>query len=302
MDLFGPIAYVSIGGNKYSLVIVDDFSRFTWVFFLQDKSEVQGIVRKFIKRAQNEYELKIKNMRSDNGSEFRNTNIEEFLDEEGIKHEFFAPYTPQQNGIVERKNRTLIEATRTMLDEYKTPDIFWAEAINTTCRAINRLYLHKYLGKTPYKIITGNKPKVHYFRVFGCKCFILNKKTKSSKFAPKVDEEFLLGYGTNEYAYRVFNKTTGCVEIMVDVTFDESNGSQVEQVNKSFVDQEEPPNVSIMRMGLGEVRPREVEDQAPVEDNNNQPPSSTRVEPPSSRHPQDQSQDKGDDQIHRGLI
>jgi len=149
MDLFGPIAYVSIGGNKYSLVIVDDFPRFTWVFFLQDKSEVQGIVRKFIKRAQNEYELKIKNMRSDNGSKFRNTNIEEFLDEEGIKHEFFTPYTPQQNGIVERKNRTLIEATRTMLDEYKTPDIFWAEAINTACRAINRLYLHKYLGKTP---------------------------------------------------------------------------------------------------------------------------------------------------------
>ena len=95
MDLFGSIAYVSIGGNKYGLVIVDDFSRFTWVFFLQDKSEVQGIVRKFIKRAQNEYELKIKNMRSDNGSKFRNTNIEEFLDEEGIKHEFSAPYTPQ---------------------------------------------------------------------------------------------------------------------------------------------------------------------------------------------------------------
>ena len=302
MDLFGPITYISIGGNKYGLVIVDDFSRFTWVFFVHDKSEVQGIVKKFIRRAQNEFELKIKNVRSDNGSEFRNTNVEEYLDEEGIKHEFSAPYTPQQNGIVERKNRTLIEAARTMLDEYKTPDIFWAEAINTACHAINRLYIYKYLGKTPYEIITGNKAKVHYFRVFGCKCYILNKKAKSSKFAPKVDEEFLLGYGTNEHAYRVFNKTTGCVEIMVDVTFDESNGSQVEQVNKSFVDQEEHPNVSIMRMGLGEVRPREVEDQAPVEDNNNQPPSSTRVEPPSSRHPQDQSQDKGDDQIHHGLI
>jgi hypothetical protein len=81
----------------------------------------------------------------------------------------------------------LIEAARTMLDEYKTPDIFWAEAINTACHAMNRFYLHKYLGKTPYKIITSNKPKVHYFRVSGIKCFILNKKTKSSKFAPKVD-------------------------------------------------------------------------------------------------------------------
>jgi transposase InsO family protein len=91
---------------------------------LQDKSEAQGIVKKFIRRAQNEYELKIKNIRSDNGSEFWNTSIEEFLDEEGIKHEFSAPYTPQQNGIVERKNRTLIEVARTMLVEYKTLDIF----------------------------------------------------------------------------------------------------------------------------------------------------------------------------------
>ena len=146
MNLFGPITYISIGGNKYDLVIVDDYFHFTWVFFLHDKSEVQGIVKKFIRRAQNEFELKIKNIRSDNGSEFWNTNVEEFLDEEGIKHEFFTPYTPQQNSIVERKNRTLIEATRTMLDEYKTPDIFWAEAINTACHAINCLYIHKYLG------------------------------------------------------------------------------------------------------------------------------------------------------------
>jgi transposase InsO family protein len=234
MDLFGPIAYISISGNKYGLVIVDDFSHFTWVFFLQDKSEAKGIVKKFIRRVQHEFELKVKNIRSDNGSEFRNTQVEEFLDEEGIKHELSAPYTPQQNGIVERKNRTLIEAARTMLDEYKTPDSFWVEAINTACHAANRLYLHKYLNKTPYEIITGKKPSVHYFRVFGCKCFILNKKPKASKFASKVDEGFLLGYGTNEYAYRVFNKTIGCVETTVDVKFDESNGSQREQVSKTL--------------------------------------------------------------------
>jgi hypothetical protein len=242
--------------------------------------------------------LKIKNIRSDNGSEFRSTNVEEFRDEEGIKHELSAPYTPQQNGIVERKDRTLIEAARTMLDEYKTPDIFWAEAINTACHTINCIYLHKYLGKTPYEVITGNKPKVHYFRVFGSKCFILNKKTKSSKFAPKIDEGFLLDYGTNKHAYRVFNKTTGCMEVTVDVTFDESNGSQVEQVDKNLVDEEEPPSLAIMRMGLGEVRPHEIEAQAPVEERNIDPSSSTRVEPPSSQHPQDQSQVYGEDQVH----
>ena len=123
------------------------------------------------------------------------------------------------------------------------------------------------------------------------------QETKSSKFAPKVDEGFLLGYGTNEHAYRVFNKTTGFVETTVDVKFDESNSSQVEQVNESFVDQEEPPSVSIMRMSLGEVRPCAVNTQAPVEVNvNNQPSSSSRrVEPPSFQVSQDQSQAHDDD-------
>jgi hypothetical protein len=153
--------------------------------------------------------------------------VEEFLDEGGIKHEFSTPYAPQQNGIVERKNQTLIDMARTMLDEYKTPNIFWCDAINIACHAINRLYLHKKLKKTSYELLTGNKPKVSYFRVFGCKYLILNTKPKTSKFAPKVDEGFLLGYGSNEHAYRVFNKTSRRVEITVDVTFDESNGSQV---------------------------------------------------------------------------
>ena len=232
------------------------YSRFTWVFFLHDKSETQGIFKKFVRRAQNEFEVKIKKVRSDNGSEFKNTQVEEFLDEEGIKHEFSAPYSPQQNGVVERKNRTLIESARTMLDEYKVSDQFWAEAINTACHAINRLYLHKMLKKTAYELLTGNKPNVSYFRVFGSKCFILNKKAKSSKFAPKVDEGFMLGYGSNAYAYRVFNKTSGCVEIARDVTFDESNGSQVEQVDPNVLGNEEPPCEAIKRMAIGEVRPQ----------------------------------------------
>jgi transposase InsO family protein len=125
MDLFRPVAYLSIRGSKYGLVIVDDFFRFTWVFFLQDKSETQGTLKRFLRRAQNEFELKVKKIRSDNGSEFKNLQVEEFLEEEGIKHEFSAPYTPQQNGVAERKNRTLIDMARTMLGEYKTPERFW---------------------------------------------------------------------------------------------------------------------------------------------------------------------------------
>jgi transposase InsO family protein len=163
MDLFGPVAYISIGGNKYGLVIIDDYSRFTWVFFLQDKSETQEVLKKFLRMAQNEFDAKIKKIRSDNGTEFKNTQVEYFLDEEGIKHEFLAPYIPQQNGVAERKNRTLIEVARTMLDEYKTLDQFWMEAINMVCHATNRIYLHKLLKKTSYEFLTGNKPNVSYF-------------------------------------------------------------------------------------------------------------------------------------------
>jgi transposase InsO family protein len=124
MDLFGPIAYISIDGSKYCLVIVDDYSRFTWVFFLQEKSRTQETLKGLLRRAQNEFGLRIKRIRSDNGTKFKNSQIEGFLEEEGIKHEFSSPYTPQQNGVVERKNRTVLDMARTMLDEYKTSDRF----------------------------------------------------------------------------------------------------------------------------------------------------------------------------------
>jgi transposase InsO family protein len=124
MDLFGPVAYLSIGGSKYGLVIVDDFSRFTWVFFLQDKSETQGTLKHFLRRAQNEFELKVKKIRSDNGSEFKNLQVEEFLEEEGIKHEFLAPYTPQQNGVVERRTGCLSTWRERCLESSRRPSSF----------------------------------------------------------------------------------------------------------------------------------------------------------------------------------
>jgi transposase InsO family protein len=181
--------------------------------------------KRILETGSNEFGLRIKKIRSDNGMKFKNSQIEGFLEEEGIKHEFSSPYTPQQNCVVERKNRTLLDMARTMLDEYKTPDWFLAEAINTACYSINRLYLHWILKKTSYELLTGKKPNVSYFRVFGSKCFILVKRGKSSKFAPKAVEGFLLGYDSNTRSYRVFNKSTGLVEVSCDIVFDETNGS-----------------------------------------------------------------------------
>jgi hypothetical protein len=210
------------------------------------------VLKKFLRRAQNEFDVKVKKIRSDNDTEFKNTQVDEFLDEEGIKHEFLALYTPHQNGVAERKNRTLIEMVRTMLDEYKTSDRFWAKAINTTCHATNRLYLHKLLKKTSYDLLTGNKQNVSYFRVFKSKCYVLQKRSKYSKFATKVYEGFLLGYDSNCRVYRVFNVTTGCVETTYDTVFDETNGSQKKQVD--LVNDEEAPCDVLQRMAICDVR------------------------------------------------
>jgi hypothetical protein len=127
--------------------------------------------------------------------------------------------------MAERKNMTLIEMARTMLDEYKTFDWFWAKAVNTACHASNCLYIHKLLKKTPYELLTGNKPNVSYFRVFGSKCYVLQKRSKSSKFAPKFYKGFMLGYDSNSRAYHVFNKDSDCVKTTCDAVFDETNGS-----------------------------------------------------------------------------
>jgi hypothetical protein len=183
-----------------------------------------------LRRAKNEFGLRIKKIRSDNGTKLKNSQIEGFLEKEGIKHEFPSPYTPQQNSVVERKNRTLMDMAWTMLEEYKTSDRFWAEAINTAYYSINWLYLHQILKKTSYVLLTGKKPNVSYFRVFGSKCFILVKRGINSKFGPKVVEGFLLSYDSNTRAYRVFNKSTRLVEVSCDIVFDETNGSQVEKL------------------------------------------------------------------------
>jgi transposase InsO family protein len=169
MNLFGLTTYTSIGGNKYGFVIMDDFTRYTWVVFLVDKSDVFDIFKTFIKRVHNEFETTIKKLRSDNGSEFKNTKIDELCDEFGIRHQFSAKYTPRFNGLAERKNRTLIDMARSMLSEYNVSHSFWAEAINRACFYSNRLYCHQFLEKTPYEILNGRKPNIAYFWVFGCK-------------------------------------------------------------------------------------------------------------------------------------
>jgi hypothetical protein len=163
--------------------------------------------------------------------------------------------------VAKRKNRTLIEMARTKLDEYKTSNRFWVEAINTACHATNRLYLHKLLKKIFYELLTGNKPNVSYFRVFESKCYILQKRSKSSKFAPKTYEYVLLGYDLNSHTYHIFNVNISCVETTYDAVFDETNGSQKEQVDFDLVDNEETTYDALQRMTIGDVRAQDPSNQ-----------------------------------------
>jgi hypothetical protein len=184
---------------------------------------------------------------------------------------------------------TLIDMASTMLGQYKTPDQFWSQAVNTTCHVINRLYLHCLLKKTSYELLTGNKPNVSYFHVFGSKCYILVKKGRHSKFAPKAVEGFLLGYDSNTKVYRVFNKSSGLVEVSSDIVFDETNGSPREQVDLDDVDKDEVLMAAIRTMAIGDVRPQEPQGQ-------DQPSSSTLVHPPTQDEeqvPQDEGLDQG---------
>jgi hypothetical protein len=191
--------------------------------------------------------------------------------------------------VVERKNRTLLDMARTMLGEFKTPEWFWSKAVNTACHAINRLYLHGLLKKTSYELLTGNKPNVSYFHVFGSKCYILVKKGRHSKFAPKAVEGFLLGYASNTKAYRVFNKSSGLVEVSSDVVFDETNGSPREQVDLDDIDEDDVPTATMHTMAIGDVQPQEQQEE-------DQPSSSTMVHPPTQddgQVPQEEERDQG---------
>ncbi|KAK1661354.1 hypothetical protein QYE76_049513 [Lolium multiflorum] len=297
LDLFGPSHYDTLGGSKYGLVIVDDYSRYSWVFLLKSKDETHREFIVFAKKAQRMYESEIKAIRTDNGTEFKNYTMREFVDDEGIKHEFSAPYTPQQNGVVERKNRTIIEMARTMLSEFNSPHNFWGEAISTAVHYSNRLFLRPLHNKTPYELLTGNKPNVMYIRVFGCKCLVKNNKGKLGKFETRTIEGIFVGYAENSHAYRYYNRSTGTIEVSCDVEFLEDNGSQVEQFDPCVAGNDDDPSSAIKHMGIGHIRPMEIhsddqDDGIEVSSTAQVEPSSTQAEPSSATQEPSSTQDE----------
>ena len=143
-----------------------------------------------------------------------------------------------------------------MLDDYGILQRFWAEAINTACHASNRVYLHRFLKKTPYELLIRRKPNISYFRVFGCKCYIYKKWNHLGKFESRCDVGFLVGYSSNSKAYRVFNNATRTIEETCDVEFDETNDSQGEEFSCDDVG-DEPLRKVMKNIVVGQVKPKE---------------------------------------------
>ncbi|GJU91386.1 putative ribonuclease H-like domain-containing protein [Tanacetum coccineum] len=200
MDLFGPTFVKSLMKKMYCLVVTDDYS----------KDETSGILKSFITGIENLVDHKVKVIRCDNGTEFKNREMNQFCEKKGILRQYSVARTPQQNGVAERRNRTLIEAARTMLADSKLPTTFWAEAVNTACYVQNRVLVVKPHNKTPYELFHGRTPTLSFMRPFGCPVTILNTIDHLGKFDGKADEGFFVGYSLNSKAFRV-HKSNGFV-------------------------------------------------------------------------------------------
>nr|GEU75138.1 hypothetical protein [Tanacetum cinerariifolium] len=195
MDLCGPMRVASINGKWYVLVIVEDYSGYTWVHFLRTKDETP----------------------------------EEYFNSVGITHETSAAKTPQQDGVGERRNRTLVKAARTMLIFSHASLFLWAEAIATACYTQNHSVIHRRFNKTPYELIQGRIPDISYLHVFGALCYPKNDREDIGKLGAKGDIGFFIGYSANSVAYRVYNRRTKKIIETMNVTFDELSAMAFEQ-------------------------------------------------------------------------
>jgi transposase InsO family protein len=180
-DVCGPMHNESLNGSKYFLLFVDDYSRYCWVYFLKSKSDVFAEFVKFKAAVELQTGNRLKILRSNNEGEYTSRQFEAYLVKEGIKHQLTVPYTPQQNGVSERRNRILMEMARCLLYEKKMPLKFWAEAVNTTSYLLNRMTTKVLGDKTPYEIWYGFKPNVDHLKVFGNPCYVLQPEVKRTK-------------------------------------------------------------------------------------------------------------------------
>ncbi|UYV65259.1 hypothetical protein LAZ67_3003730 [Cordylochernes scorpioides] len=231
-DVGGPMSKRSPGGSLYFVSFKDDFSRFRVAYFIRHKSDVLEKFKEFVKRVRTETGNKIKRFRTDNGTEFLNKNFSDYLKSLGIVHELTAPYTPEQNGIAERDNRTIVESAKCMLHGRKMPLELWAEAVNTAVYLLNRCTTKVLGNSTPYEIWYKRKPSILHLKTFGCNAYVHIPKDNRKKLDKKSIRTFFVGYTETNKNYRMWDPIARKIIISRDVIFTEANTSENIQDNQ----------------------------------------------------------------------
>lgn len=218
-DVGGPQKTSSLNGNQYYITFIDDYTRFCWIYFFKSKAEVASIFWKFKNWVENQSDCRIRTIRSDNGTEYKNAIFDKFCEDAGIEHQLTTPYTPQQNGVSERKNRSIMEMARCMLHEKELPKNLWAEASSTAVFLLNRLPTRAIEGKTPFEAWFGYKPDLQNLKIFGCLCFSYVPQVKRDKLDKKAEPGIFVGYSNTSKAYRIFQPQNGKIIVSRDVKF-----------------------------------------------------------------------------------
>ncbi|GJV45434.1 retrovirus-related pol polyprotein from transposon TNT 1-94 [Tanacetum coccineum] len=238
-DIWGGYRVPSYTGANYFLTIVDDFSRAVWVFLIKHKSEASKRLIDFHKMIEVQFEKQIKRIRCDNGGEFTSNNMLNFYNEKGILLETTCPHTPQQNGVVERKHRHLLETARALMFDANLPKQFWGECILTAAYVINRLPSKVIKNKTPFELLMNQKPDYEFLRVFGCLAYFTNTNTKGDKFEERGKPGVFLGYLTGTKGYKILDLETRKIIVSRNVNFYEQKFpfKNIEEINKDCVEE-----------------------------------------------------------------
>ncbi|KRZ71003.1 Retrovirus-related Pol polyprotein from transposon TNT 1-94 [Trichinella papuae] len=236
-DICGPMPTATPSDHRYIMTLIDDYSRFTVVYLLKTKDEAVDRIKDYVATLHTRFGRNPVTLRTDNGREYVNQRLRNFLREKGIEHQFSAPYTPQQNGVAERKNRALVEMAKCMLTDAKLPERFWGEAVCTAAYLQNRLPSRS-ISKTPFELWTGIKPNVDHIRIFGSKAYSYIPKQKRRKWDNKAREGVIVGYGSTTKGYRLLNPTTNEIWISrsVKIIEDDSHMKNESAVPKRAIE------------------------------------------------------------------
>jgi transposase InsO family protein len=214
---------MSQGGSYYFMVVVDDYSRYVWVRFLREKSQATIILTQLMTLLENQLEHKVGTVRSERGGEFLSEKFIAFCDTKGIARQLTNAETPEQNGVAERMNRTLLEKARSMCLQAKTPKSMWTEAINTAAFLANRCPTQSRPNMTPFQLLLAKRPSLDHLRVFGCRVYILQKDKELTKWASRASEGIFLGYDDHTKGFRCWIPSQHKLIISRNVRFDESS-------------------------------------------------------------------------------